>query len=83
MGTHFFVVLFAIAIGIVCPTSGRVVEHKDKLIFAHTVCIDWKFFYKYSHKSTYKLLFLKQMPIKTTNHYRFVVMVIAIDMHSI
>lgn len=40
MGFYFFILLFAIAIGIVCPTSGRVTKRSadDELIFAHTVC---------------------------------------------
>lgn len=40
MDFRFFILLFAIAIGIVCPTSGHAVNHKsdDELIFSHTVC---------------------------------------------
>lgn len=40
MGIDLFALLFAISLGIVCPTSGNVVKRNagDELIFAHTVC---------------------------------------------
>lgn len=42
----FFVLLIAIGMCIVCPTSSGVVksETDDDLIFAHTVCIHWEIF---------------------------------------